>query len=87
MARPPISQTKLSDSLEISECHDGFWIWDQTRGLNLAMKAKTRDEAFVEVIEYYQERLAEVEKSYSDLNSKVMLFVEQVAKDEGFNAY
>ena len=52
-----ISNTKLSNTLDLSECKDGWWLWDQTRGMNLAMRAKSRDAAFVEALSYYQERL------------------------------
>jgi hypothetical protein len=77
MSRPPISSEKLSDTLEISECHDGFWIYDETRGMNLAMKAKTKDAAFVEVIEYYQNRLRQIELEFVSMNNKVKAFVSQ----------
>jgi len=77
MSRPPISSEKLNDTLEISECHDGFWIYDETRGMNLAMKAKTKDAAFIEVIEYYQNRLREIESEYVSMNNKVKAFVSQ----------
>ena len=77
MSRPPISHVKLSPTLSISECHDGFWIYDKTRGMNLAMRAKTRDAAFVEVITYYQERLKKMESSYADLTKRVEDFVTQ----------
>jgi hypothetical protein len=45
-AKKIISFTKLSDSLQISEHPDGFWLYDSTRGMNLAMRYKTRDRAF-----------------------------------------
>jgi hypothetical protein len=87
MARPPISHTELSPTLALSECHDGFWIYDETRGMNLAMRAKTRDAAFVEVIMYYQKRLKEIESSYACLTGRVEAFVSQfpagIVEDDG----
>ncbi len=77
MAKPPISFTKLSETLQISEHHNGFWLYDFTRGMNLAMRAKTRDDAFVEALTYYQKRLIEIEKAYYDLQSQVDAFVDQ----------
>lgn len=78
MPIPLISHTDLSPTLAISECHDGFWIYDTTQGMNLAMRAKTRDAAFVEVITYYQERLKEIESSYAGLTGSVRAFVAQL---------
>ncbi len=77
MAQKAISFTKLSDTLQISEHHDGFWLYDFTRGMNLAMRAKTRDDAFTEALTYYQKRLQEMERCYSDLKSQVDTFVNQ----------
>jgi hypothetical protein len=50
--------------------------------MNLAMRAKTRDEAFVDVISYYQRRLTEVEKAYGDLKVRVDNFVSQFVEEE-----
>ena len=58
--RPAIKNTKLTDTLTLSECHDGFWLYDKTRGMNLSMRAKTPTDAFVKALTYYQRRLSEV---------------------------
>lgn len=70
-----ISHTKLTETLAISECRDGFWLYDKTRGMNLAMRAKTETDAFVEAITYYQKRLKEFETAYWSLKGKVDDFV------------
>lgn len=70
-----ISFTKLSDTLQISEHHDGFWLYDFTRGMNLAMRAETRDAAFTEALSYYQDRMAKTEAAYADLRRQVQNFV------------
>ena len=81
MPRPAISSIKLSDTLTLSECHPTyehkgtFWLYDKTRGMNLAMGADTPQDAYVDALTYYQKRLTEVEKLYDDLKSNVYSFV------------
>lgn len=82
MAEKPISTINLTDTLSISECRDGFWIYDKTRGCNLAMRAKTERDAFVEVISYYQKRTKEVEAEFKILNDAVQNFVSIVSPEE-----
>jgi hypothetical protein len=77
MARPAISQDKLSDTLTMSECHDGFWLYDYTQGMNLSMKAKTREAALLEALTYYQRRFKQVDSAYQDLRARVDDFVGQ----------
>ncbi len=77
-----ISFTKLNDTLQISEHHDGFWLYDFTKSMNLAMRAKTRDAAFVEAITYYQRRLADLEKAHNCLSNRVEAFVCQFRNDD-----
>lgn len=77
-----IRHEKLSPTLSISECNDGYWLYDDTRGMNLAMQAKTEQAAYVQALEYYQRRLQEVESNYKSLRSKVDHFVGQVADDD-----
>jgi hypothetical protein len=81
MGRPAKSITSLSDTLEMAECHDGFWLYDYTRGMNLSMRAKTRDDAFVEALTYYQERLKQIEDLYSKLLFQVNDFVQQFTEN------
>lgn len=82
MARPPISHTQLSPTLGLSECHDGFWLYDTTQGMNLAMRAKTRDEAFIEALTYYQDRLKDVEGRLNTLSRHVADFIDKVSDDD-----
>jgi hypothetical protein len=81
MSRPPLSLVKLSDTLILSECHDGWWLYDKTGGMNLSMRAKTSTDAFVEALTYYQKRLMVVEHEYTELNSKVNAFVDQFREE------
>lgn len=78
----PISTIKLSDTLHISECRDGFWLYDKTRGMNLSMRAKSPTDAFVEALTYYQRRLGEVEQAHTSLQARVDAFVAQFAGDK-----
>ncbi len=82
-----LKHTKLTETLFLSECRNGWWLYDETRGMNLAMRAKTEQAAFIEALTYYQERLAKIEKEYKELNSKVKSFVSQFQEEEynGFN--
>lgn len=76
-----INHTDLTGTLTITECTDGFWLYDYTRGMNLAMRAKTEREAFVDALEYYQKRLSDLERAHNCLNKRVNDFVSQF-KDE-----
>lgn len=82
MSVKPISSIDLTPTLSLSEYpqtsgHRGFWLYDSTRGMNLSMRAKTPQDAFVEALTYYQERLKEVEQNYKELSEKVDAFVAQ----------
>lgn len=77
-----IKHTVLSSKLALTESTDGWWLYDETRGMNLAMRAKTEQAAFVEALTYYQDRLSRVESELKDLSSKVNAFVSQFAEDD-----
>lgn len=51
-----IKTTKLTETLSLSECTDGFWIYDKMQGINISMRAKDETAAFIEAIGYYQRR-------------------------------
>ncbi|HAN3822070.1 TPA: hypothetical protein IFA33_000621 [Escherichia coli] len=77
-----INYTVLSKSLSISQCTDGYWLYDETRGMNLAMQEKTTDAAYLKALEYYQKRLKEVENDYNNLKAKVDNFVGQFIEED-----
>lgn len=91
--RPAISQKKLSETLTLSECHpsadhrDPWWLYDKTQGMNLAMGAKTSEDAFVQALTYYQKRLAEVEANYKELKGRVDAFVAPFLPEDDENDY
>lgn len=64
-----------TETIHLHRCIDGFWLYDETRGMNLSMKAKSGQDAFIEALEYYQERLTLIEQQYNDLCAKVDDFV------------
>lgn len=74
----PISAKTLNGTLILTKCTDGYWLWDATRGMNLAMRAKTETDAFVAALEYYQERLSKIESEFYDLKDTIDAFVEQI---------
>lgn len=77
-----LKNTKLTDNLTLSECTDGYWLYDYTRGMNLSMSAKTQEDAFIEAITYYQKRLKKVESELNKLNKSVGMFIDLVSEDE-----
>ena len=83
-----LSSQKLSETLSLSKCTTSgdyrgpFWLYDYTRGMNLSMGANNPQDAFVEALTYYQERLLETEKELSELKEKVNNFIEQFKDNE-----
>jgi len=77
-----IKTEDLTVSISLSECNDGFWLYDSTRGMNLSMRAKTRDAAFIEALEYYQKRMTKVESDYQEMKDKVDKFVSLFSDNE-----
>ena len=75
--RKAISTIKLTETISLSECHDGFWLYDKTRGMNIAMRSKTSTDALVKAIMYYQNRLIDIEQLHKELKNKVDVFVDQ----------
>lgn len=87
MSKPPEISIVLTDKLNLcwypaTSGHRGWWLWDETRGMNLAIRAETERDAFVEALEYYQSRLAQVEAEHKELSKRVDAFVELVRPSE-----
>lgn len=53
----------------------GYWLWDETRQMNLVTRAGTEREAFVKALDYHQKRSQEFEEKFKALKSKVENFV------------
>ena len=73
---------KLTDTISLTGQKDGFWLYDKTRGMNLAMRAKTERAAFIEAMAYYQKRLGKVESELKSLRAAAELFVDYVRGPE-----
>lgn len=65
------------DTLSLYECNDGYYLYDYVIGMNIVMRAKTEQDAYIEALLYYQKRLKEVKNDYKLLNDKVENFVSQ----------
>lgn len=89
MSRKPISSINFSKEINLSECHPdsecrtvNWWLYDTRAGMNIGMREKTRDEAFVKAINYWAKRSNKYEKAYADLKTRVDNFVNQFKEPE-----
>lgn len=70
------------DTLSLTECNDGYYLYDTVLGMNISMRAKTEQDVFIQSLLYYQRRLIEVKSDYNDLKNKVDSFLSQFDRDE-----
>jgi len=70
------------DTLSLTECTDGFYLYDHVMGMNISMRAKTEQDAYIQSLLYYQKRLQEVKSDYKDLDNKVQNFLSQFERDD-----
>ena len=82
MSTKAIRSIKLTDTLTISVCKDGYWLYDKTRGMNLAMRVKTEQDAYVKAITYYQKRCVEIEQKKKKLYDSVNNFIESLSDND-----
>jgi hypothetical protein len=82
MATKSIRNIRLTDNLTMSECKDGYWLYDYTKGMNLSMRAKTQEDAFVEAISYYQKRLEKVEIKLNKQTKEIDKFISSISIEE-----
>ena len=73
-----------NDTIALSkvENKEEYWLYDYTRGMNLSMRAKSEQDAFVESLMYYQKRLKEVEAEFNTLSNKVSIFIDSIVEEE-----
>ena len=69
-------------TLSLTECTDGFYLYDYVIGMNISMYAKTEQDACIKALLYYQKRLQEVKSDYKKLNDKVENFLSQFKEEE-----
>lgn len=77
-----INKVISTETLALVECTDGFWLYDTTQGINVAMKAKTERDAWIEAITYYQRRLTREVAEHKALSAKVDSFLIQFPREE-----
>jgi len=81
MSKPADNVIEVSDTLTLCEYktggNKGFWLYDKTRGMNLALRENTETDAFVKALHYYQTRLEEIEEAHDDLAEKITVFISQ----------
>lgn len=91
MSRPAINNIELNDHLTLSECHpdsecrtNNWWLYDDRAygGMNVGMREKTRDEAFVAAIEFWARRAMSAERKHAEIKAKVDTFVAQFVEVE-----
>ena len=61
----------INDKTHLSECHDGYWLYDENRGMNLAIRAESEKAALIEALEYYQEKAIALEAKNKHLNNSI----------------
>lgn len=71
-----------TETLSLTECNDGYYLYDHVVGQNICMRAKTEQGACIEALLWYQNRLATVKGNYTDLNNKVQGFISQFDREE-----
>ena len=73
-----------NDTINLSKhpTKEEFWLYDYTRGMNLSMRAKSEQQAFIEALTYYQKRLTAVEKELNFITDKVEGFISGLGLNE-----
>ena len=70
------------ETLSLVECNDGYYLYDTVVGMNIAMRAKTEQDAYIEALLYYQRTLQKAKANYKELNDKVESFLSQFNRDD-----
>jgi len=66
-----------TETLVLTECSDGYYLWDKVAGFNIAIHAKSEQQALIDGLEYYQKYHSKLQKEYNELNNKVESFISQ----------
>lgn len=77
-----IKKVFKNDTLSLHECNDGYWLYDYVIGMNISMRAKTEQDAFIEALTYYQNKLKKSKEMYDNLYNKVESFICQFNSEE-----
>jgi len=65
------------EKLSLTECTDGYYLYDYVVGMNISMRAKTEQDAYIEALTYYQKTLQKTKEEFKDMQNKVFNFIEQ----------
>lgn len=71
-----------NETLSLTKCLDGFWLYDYVLGMNISMKASTEQEAFIESLLYYQKKLQSTKTALKSIEAKVDNFIGQFIEEE-----
>lgn len=66
-----------TNCFSLSECTDGYWMYDYIEGLNISMRAKTEQEACYEALVWYQKKYLKLKAKHKLLEDKVKNFMSQ----------
>lgn len=70
------------DTFSLHECADGYYLYDYVVGMNIGMRAKTEQDAYIEALLWYQKTLVESKSKYKLLDDKVESFLSQFGGDD-----
>lgn len=76
------NQYKIENGVKVSLSKEGFWLYDEIAGMNLAMRAPSEREALIEALTYYQKRVAALKNERDALLNKVNTLKEILIDDE-----
>lgn len=71
--------TQLSETLWLAQRGDGFWLWDDSRQMNLSVRAKTKEDAILEALRYYQDRYNKSEAKRRETDAALESFRSTIA--------
>jgi hypothetical protein len=70
------------NTLSLVECSDGYYLYDTVVSMNISMRAKTEQDAFIEALLWYQKSLSTAKLEYKILDDKVGSFISQFDRDD-----
>lgn len=71
-----------TETLTLTECRDGYYLWDKVAGFNITIQAKSEQQALIEGIECYQRYYSKLQKEHKELSNKVDSFLCQFSRDD-----
>jgi len=71
-----------SDTLTLTECTDGYYLWDKVAGFNIAIHAKSEQQALIDGLDYYQRYHSKLQKEHKELINKVESFLCKFERDD-----